>query len=98
MWNTLRIFVSSTFLDLHAERNYLVRVVFPELRERCAKRRLHFTEIDLRWGVTESEASDGRTLAICLDEIDRCRPYFIGLVGERYGVVLSRYLTPDEDR
>jgi len=35
-WKTVRVFISSTFRDMHAERDCLVRVVFPELRERCA--------------------------------------------------------------
>ena len=58
-WNTIRIFISSTFRDMHAERDHLVKVVFPELRERCAKRRLHLVDVDLRWGVTEEEAEQG---------------------------------------
>ncbi len=33
-WRTARVFVSSTFRDMHAERDHLARVVFPELRER----------------------------------------------------------------
>jgi telomerase protein component 1 len=48
-WRTVRVFISSTFRDMHAERDHLVRVVFPELRERCAKRRLHLFEVDLLW-------------------------------------------------
>jgi telomerase protein component 1 len=87
-WRTLRIFISSTFRDMQSERDYLVRVVFPELRERCARRRLHVVDVDLRWGVTEEEAERGRVLEICLDEIERCRPFFIGILGERYGSVL----------
>jgi nephrocystin-3 len=51
-WSTVRIFISSTFRDMHAERDYLVRVVFPELQERCAEWRLHLVDADLRWGVT----------------------------------------------
>lgn len=89
-WRTLRIFISSTFRDMHSERDYLVRVVFPELRERCAKRRLHLVDVDLRWGVTEEEAESGRVLEICLDEIERCRPFFLGILGERYGSVLPQ--------
>lgn len=49
-WNTIRIFISSTFRDMHAERDHLVKVVFPELRERCAKRHLHLIDVDLRGG------------------------------------------------
>jgi hypothetical protein len=30
---SVRVFISSTFRDMHAERDHLVTVVFPELRE-----------------------------------------------------------------
>ncbi len=98
IWRTVRIFISSTFRDMYAERDYLVRFVFPELRERCAQRQLHLVDIDLRWGVTEEEAKQRKALQICLDEIDRCRPFFIGILGEHYGQVLRRYDVPNESR
>lgn len=88
-WRTVRVFVSSTFRDMHAERDYLARVVFPELRERCVKRQLHLVDLDLRWGVTEEEAEQGKVLEIILDEINRSRPFFIAILGERYGSVLD---------
>ena len=90
MWKTLRVFVSSTFLDMHAERDHLVRFVFPELRERCAARRLYVVEIDLRWGIPKEEALDGGAVSLCMDEVDHCRPYFIGILGERYGSIIAR--------
>ena len=83
----IRVFVSSTFRDMHAERDHLVRFVFPELKERCRKQRVNLIDVDLRWGVTEADAQDGKALDICLDEIDSCRPYFLGLLGHRYGWV-----------
>jgi len=86
-WRTVRVFISSTFRDMHAERDHLVKVVFPELRERCAKRQLHLVDMDLRWGVTEDEAEQGKVLHIILDEIDRSRPFFVAILGERYGSV-----------
>jgi Domain of unknown function (DUF4062)/NACHT domain len=86
-WNTIRIFISSTFRDMHAERDHLVKIVFPELRERCEKRQLHIIDIDLRWGVTEEEAEAGKVLEIILDEAERSRPFFIGILGERYGSI-----------
>ena len=54
-WKTIHIFISSTFRDMHAEREVLVRKVFPALRERCRKRRVHVKEIDLRWGVAKQQ-------------------------------------------
>ncbi|MBR6825831.1 MAG: DUF4062 domain-containing protein, partial [Oscillospiraceae bacterium] len=32
---------------------------------------------------------NGKVLPICLSEIDKCRPYFIGMIGNRYGSVLQ---------
>lgn len=48
-WKTVRLFISSTFADMHAERDYLIKSVIPKLRERCFARRLHLVDIDLRW-------------------------------------------------
>jgi nephrocystin-3 len=70
---------------MHTERELLVKRVFPELRRLCSERFVTFTEVDLRWGITEEQTAEGKVLPICLDEIERSRPYFIGLLGERYG-------------
>ena len=83
----VRIFISSTFRDFAGERDILVRKIFPELRRRCRERQVELVDVDLRWGITEAEAQQGKVLPICLAEIDRSRPYFIGLLGERYGWV-----------
>jgi WD40 repeat protein len=83
----IRVFISSTFRDMHAERDYLSRLVFPELRSRCQKRGAEFIGLDLRWGVTQEEAQREGALKLCLDEIERCRPFFVCLLGSRYGWV-----------
>ena len=55
---TFRIFVSSTFNDLKAERNALQERVFPKLRQLCLGRGARFQAIDLRWGVSEEATLD----------------------------------------
>jgi hypothetical protein len=87
---TFRLFVSSTFQDLRAERNALHTHVFPRLRELCRRHGCRFQAIDLRWGVSELAALDQQTMIICLREIERChrvtpRPNFLVLLGDRYG-------------
>ena len=87
---TIRIFVSSTFSDLKAERNALQEKVFPKLRKLCMQHGFRFQAIDLRWGVREEAGMDQQTVQICMDEIARCqqitpRPNFIVLLGNRYG-------------
>lgn len=83
----LRVFISSTFRDMQEEREHLVKKIFPEIRSLCRQRGVTFTDVDLRWGLTEEEATLGRVIRTCLEEIDKCRPYFIGMIGNRYGWV-----------
>lgn len=85
-----RVFVSSTFSDLIAERNALQEKTFPELREYCRERGARFQAIDLRWGVSQEAALDQQTMNICFEELARCqemspKPNFIVLLGNRYG-------------
>lgn len=80
---------------MHGERDYLTRHVFPEVQELCAPLRIQVTPVDLRWGVTEDESN--AALEICLAEVNNCAPFFLGLVGERYGWVPETYNTPDMD-
>jgi hypothetical protein len=86
-WQTVRVFISSTFRDMHAERDHLIKVVFPALRERLEPYRVHLIDIDLRWGVTREQAENDQALELCLQQIDDCRPFFLGILGERYGWV-----------
>lgn len=89
-WRTVRVFISSTFRDMHAERDWLVKRVFPALREKLEAHRVHLVDIDLRWGVTKEQADNDEALDICLKQIDECRPFFLGILGERYGWVSDR--------
>ena len=88
---TVRVFLSSTFRDFAEERDLLVRKVFPDLRRKCRERQVELVDVDLRWGITEKEAQQGKVLPICLAEIDRSRPYFMGFIGERYGWVPEKH-------
>jgi WD40 repeat protein len=87
---TIRLFVSSTFSDMKAERDVLQADVFPKLRQLCLSNGLRFQPIDLRWGVPQEAGKDNRAMRICLRELKRCqeerpKPNFLILLGERYG-------------
>ncbi|HXT50777.1 MAG TPA: AAA family ATPase, partial [Thermoanaerobaculia bacterium] len=81
------MFISSTFNDMHAERDYLVKRVFPELQEWCERSKLQLIDVDLRWGITEQDAHNLASVKVCLEHIDRCRPFFVCLLGQRRGWV-----------
>jgi len=96
-WRTVRVFISSTFRDMQAERDHLVRFVFPRLREELLRRRIHLVDVDLRWGVTAGQDA----LSVCREIIDECRPRFICILGRRYGWTPpgeERSITADEVR
>src|SRR4051794_31708763 len=95
IWKTVRVFISSTFRDMHAERDHLIKVTFPKVRQWCEERRLHLVDIDLRWGVTKEQADNGAAIEICLKEIDGSRPFFLCILGNRYGWVPDE-LPPEE--
>lgn len=86
----IKIFVSSTFSDLKDERNSITYKIFPEKRFFCEQRGYDLVDIDLRWGITAQESHNGNVLEICLSEILNTRPFFIGIVGDRYGWVPAK--------
>ncbi|MCF7859113.1 MAG: DUF4062 domain-containing protein [Candidatus Cloacimonetes bacterium] len=95
-WRTFSIFISSTFIDMQAERDHLKNIVFPRVEEELRKNRIRLETVDLRWGVDTSDIMDEaerevKVLQVCLEEIKRCRPFFIGLLGDRYG-----WIPPEE--
>jgi hypothetical protein len=85
----IRVFISSTFRDMHAERDHLVTVVFPELRKRVEQLGLGFFDVDLRWGVPEQDANGetANSWEYCKRWIDRVEPFFVNILGQRYGWV-----------
>ena len=52
---------------------------------------------DLRWGINtgdlDSEEGARKVLDVCLDEIDRCKPPMVVILGDRYGWIPSETLT-----
>jgi hypothetical protein len=93
---TVRVFVSSTFRDFGEERSLLKRQVEPALNRRAIDRMVQATVVDLRWGITDEQAGRGLALPLCLHEVERCRPYFVGLLGQRYGWVPAAQHYPED--
>lgn len=86
----IRVFISSTFSDLKAERDALQKWVYPKLETECLKKGFQFQAIDLRWGVPTEAGLDHRTMKICFEELRRAQkispePNFLILLGNRYG-------------
>lgn len=93
------IFVSSTFQDMHYERDIIHDRVTPALNAVARQYGESVAFCDLRWGVNtgELESEDGarKVLSVCLEEIDRCRPYMLVILGNRYGWIPDPGLIAD---
>ncbi|KAG5476688.1 hypothetical protein CUR178_03861 [Leishmania enriettii] len=82
-----RFFISSTFLDMNNERNAITLDIFPRLRRWAAEAGLKVTllEVDLRWGIPALATRRNLSTSVCLNEVSRCSPFFVGVIGARYG-------------
>ena len=93
---TIRVFISSTFSDLKAERNALQERVFPRLKRYCQRRGWSFQAIDLRFrlrqgydgqGGMPAKDANGETAnswEYCRQWIDRVEPVFVCILGQHY--------------
>jgi hypothetical protein len=78
-WQVCRIFVSSTFENMAAEREEVVKRVLPRVRTFGESIGVHVIGVDLRWGIQTSAQGGLHTVRRCLEAIDTCRPYFVSL-------------------
>ena len=83
------VFVSSTFRDMHAERDAIQNVIVPRLRKAALQYGDDVYLCDLRWGINTSKMEESMinntVITSCMNEVDRCRPFMIVILGERYG-------------
>jgi hypothetical protein len=66
------------------ERERILRDVQPKLTVMFGPLGVSLVFVDLRWGVTEEQATSAQVLTICLREIDRS-DFFVAMLAERYG-------------
>ena len=99
---TISFFISSTFRDMDFERDCLNTIVAPKLQEYYLRYGYNVRFFDLRWGVTTNdeeqvEKREKKILRTCFEAIDNCKPFFIALLGHRYGWIPENktYLSSD---
>ncbi|MGM9698918.1 MAG: WG repeat-containing protein [Prevotella sp.] len=89
MKKNINIFISSTFNDMQSERDIIRKQTVRKLQEELADYHVNIQVTDLRWGVDTLNVDEGereaKVLHVCMDAIQNSRPYFIALLGERYG-------------
>lgn len=77
----LRIFFSSPFKGMEAEREEFTKTYWPKIDSFCKRKGLQFVPVDMRWGITEELSKNNQTINVCLKEIDRS-DMFVGFFGQ----------------
>ena len=74
-WVEVRVYICSTFVETHSERDVLIRKVIPEVNRILKDRRIRVVPVDMRWGVVNDESVDAEYAiqTLLLNEIDNCR-------------------------
>ena len=90
----IKIFISSTFTDMHAERDGIQMQILPQLRKKVESLGENFDFCDLRWGINTHDIDEedrmSKILEVCFQEISKCSDseseiFMIVMLGERYG-------------
>ena len=87
---TKNIFISSTFVDMQVERDILSKKVLPLVKEFALKYYINIEFVDLRFGIDIGNKNLlDKVVNTCGDEIIRCKPLFIGFLGDRFGTEIK---------
>ena len=81
----MRVFVSSTFTDMSEEREVVAKSVSPAVEEVARSLGVSFATVDLRWGISQQDTMSGTAIEKCLAEVLSSSPFFVAILGERYG-------------
>lgn len=92
IWHSRPLFITSTFRDMQAERDWLCDRLFLELEELLRAPRTHLEPIDLRWGVEtvsdkEEMVKELLALKVFLAEVEGSRPF------RKQGVIIDDWLS-----
>ncbi|MBQ3253968.1 MAG: DUF4062 domain-containing protein, partial [Acholeplasmatales bacterium] len=89
-YTTKNIFISSTFVDMQLERDILSKKVLPLVKEFALKYYINIEFVDLRFGIDIGNKNLlDKVVNTCSDEIIRCKPLFIGFLGNRFGTEID---------
>ena len=91
---SVEIFVASRYQSMHAEREYLRRMVEPELNRRCVAHGVRLRFVDLHWGKQFEDHNELLLKALAM--VQRASPWLIVLNDSSTGYTLGTQAGEDE--
>lgn len=97
----INFFISSTFKDFREERSILNNEILPTFREQARAHGESMSTVDMSWGINNFNLSEEESaklvLSVCLNAVDKCRPFLIAMIGQRRGYeVTEKNWIPEE--
>nr|XP_014348829.1 PREDICTED: putative tetratricopeptide repeat protein 41 [Latimeria chalumnae] len=93
----IKPYMCSTLEEFPEERDHLLNVIFPQLNKLCNARGTYFRAVDLQSSAADRQQFHphkiskwhhrfaSQRLKVSLDYINSCSPFFICLLGQKYG-------------
>ena len=91
------IYLGMTWEDMYSERKLLYQEVFPALKSWCREKQVELEVMDPGFDATERTCQENPlSLLMHLKSIDRCRPFYLGFLGQHRGFVpTAQEVSPD---
>lgn len=86
-------FVCSNMQEFSDERNFLRKKTFPRIKNELLKLNINFDPIDIIWNENDNYVKSGHLLRLLLHNIQQSSPFFICLIGNKYGPYLIKNQT-----
>jgi hypothetical protein len=84
-------YVCGNIAEFSEERRLLREHTFPKLREHLGKANVHFSPVQIEWNEAgEPYLKSGNLLRLLFTNISQSAPFFICLVGFKYGTYLNK--------
>ena len=87
----VHVYFCAEYDDMRPEREFLFEHVFPVIDKWLSAFRVQFVPVDMRFGVTRTECFHPEVVRLHMDEIEKCFPFFVVMLGEAYGFQPDNY-------
>lgn len=90
MFSNIQPFLCSNMNEFEEEKLFLKENTFPKIKNEFDKLSLNFDPIDINWKESSEFFKTGHLLRLLLHNIQQASPFFICLIGQRYGLHIER--------
>jgi hypothetical protein len=85
MFSNIKPYLCTNIGEFDDEREYLRERTFPRIKQKLKQLNINFEPVQIECELDEEYVQQGYYLRLLLNNIERCNPFFICLLGQQYG-------------